>query len=34
MTILLLIAALGLYLAYTLPGVLRSIPRSNDDFQI
>jgi len=34
MTILLLLAAIGAYLAYSLPAILRSIPRSNDDFQI
>jgi hypothetical protein len=34
MTILLLLAALGLYLGIALPAVLRLVPRSNDDFQI
>jgi hypothetical protein len=36
MSIVLLIAAAGIYLAWPrgLIGLLRSVPRSNDDFQI
>jgi hypothetical protein len=34
MTILLLLAAVAAYLAYSVPAILRSVPRSNDDFQI